>query len=229
MQSGSPPFSSESQIVPPPNYVYWGGGNLYVNLTSRCSAACTFCLRTFTWEVFGYDLRLTADQEPTAQQVIEAARAEVGKRLPRELVFTGLGEPTLRFGEMIAVLEWARTAGLKTRLDTNGHGQLLNPGRRVVDELAEAGLAAVSVSLNAPDAATYERLCRPKSSGAFQAVLAFVRDSIRLGLEVTVTAVDVPGIDLAGLMALATSLGAAFRVRRLITRPSAVETTASGG
>ena len=226
MQSGSPPPPSESSIIPPPNYVYWGGENLYVNLTSRCSAACTFCLRPVTWEVFGYDLRLTADQEPTARQVIEAAQTELAKRVPREFVFTGLGEPTLRLREMIAVLEWARITGLRTRLDTNGHGQLLNPGHSVVEELAVAGLTAVSVSLNAPDGPTYERLCRPKFPGAFEAVLAFVRDSVRWGLEVTVTAVDVPGIDLVGLMALATSLGTAFRVRRLITSPAAVGTPA---
>jgi hypothetical protein len=31
-------------IVPAPSVVYWGGPNLHVNLASRCSSDCTFCL-----------------------------------------------------------------------------------------------------------------------------------------------------------------------------------------
>ena len=122
-----------------PTYAYWGGENLYVNLTSRCSSACVFCLRESTWEMFGSDLYLGEDDEPTAADVIAALEAEMGrapgatpavvndaadkvtarapeqvvKRVtdgavrgaadravgvarPREVVFTGLGEPTVR-------------------------------------------------------------------------------------------------------------------------------------
>ena len=49
--------------IPGPNYAYWGGRNLYLNLTSRCSAACTFCIHNFTWDIFGYDLRLEPGQQ----------------------------------------------------------------------------------------------------------------------------------------------------------------------
>lgn len=217
MEAVSPSPSPDAQAAPRPNYVYWGGPNLYVNLTSRCSASCTFCLRTFTWEVFGYDLRLAPDQEPSAVQVIEAAQAALGERRPREVVFTGLGEPTLRLLELTEVLRWANARGLPTRLDTNGHGQLLNPGHHVARELADAGLDAVSISLNAPDAEAYEAICRPVVAKAFAAVVEFIRDVVALGLEVTVTAVDVPGLDLPAVMELATELGAGLRVRRLIT------------
>jgi len=150
-------------------------------------------------------------------QVIEAAQAALGERRPREVVFTGLGEPTLRLLELTEVLRWANARGLPTRLDTNGHGQLLNPGHHVAWELADAGLDAVSISLNAPDAEAYEAICRPVVAKAFAAVVEFIRDVVALGLEVTVTAVDVPGLDLPAVMELATELGAGLRVRRLIT------------
>lgn len=220
MQADSPSSHPDLRAVPVPTYVYWGGSNLYVNLTSRCSASCTFCLRSFTWEVFGYDLHLFREQEPEAAQVIAAMEVELDTRSPREVVFTGLGEPTLRLGALLEVLTWTSSRRLRTRLDTNGHGQLLNPGHRVAEELAQAGLAAVSVSLNAPDAATYDALCRPKIQGAFEAVLQFIQDAHRCGLEVTVTAVEVPGLDLTALMELAAGFDAALRIRRLVTAPT---------
>src|SRR5450759_2086798 len=61
-----PALYCSAMIIPGPTYVYWGGNSLYVNLTSRCSAACSFCLREGGWEVYGYDLRLDVSQEPEA-------------------------------------------------------------------------------------------------------------------------------------------------------------------
>jgi TatD DNase family protein len=73
---------------------------------------------------------------------------------------------------------------------------------------------AVSVSLNAPDAATYDRLCRPSfGAGTFEQVLAFVRECKTAGLPVTVSVVDVPGVDTARAKSLADGLGVPFRVR----------------
>ncbi len=202
---------------PAPNYVYWGGDGLYVNLTSRCSAACEFCLRTFTWQIFGYDLLLRPEQEPSAEQVIQAAEAELVSRRAAEIVFTGLGEPTIRLDELLGILAWAEARGAVTRLDTNGHGKLLHPGRQVVSELAHAGLDVASVSLNAPDAATYDRICSPSVNGAFSAVVSFIREAVAAGVRVTATAVMLPGLDVASIRQLALNLGAEFRARPLLT------------
>ena len=93
-------------------------------------------------DVFGYDLRqLEPGQEPSGAQVIRAVEEAV-RGMPAEVVFTGLGEPTLRFDPILEVSRHSRK-GLRTRLDTNGQGALINPARDVVSELKAAGLAAV--------------------------------------------------------------------------------------
>ena len=86
-------------------------------------------------------------------------------------------------------------------------------GRNIVPELS--GLVdEYSVSLDAPDSATYERLCAPSFDGAFDAVLDFIRSASK-DTKVTATVVDVPGVDIDKCRELAEGLGAAFRVRRM--------------
>ena len=203
--------------IPGPNYAYWGGRNLYLNLTSRCSAACTFCIHNFTWDIFGYDLRLEPGQEPSAAQVIEAVEEALSEGVPVEVVFTGLGEPTVRLDVMLEALRSLRKKALRTRLDTNGQGALINPGRDVVSELKAAGLAAVSVSLNAPDQATYDRLCRPTLAGSHGAVVEFMRECVRAGIDTTATVVDLPEVDKEASARLVAGMGARFHVRPLLT------------
>ncbi|HEY5528207.1 MAG TPA: TatD family nuclease-associated radical SAM protein [Thermoleophilia bacterium] len=200
-----------------PTLVYAGGPNLYVNLTSRCSSSCAFCLREFTWEVFGYSLWLAPGEEPDARTVIAAIQQSRLEREPEEVVFTGIGEPTLRLDVLLDVLRWLSGQGMSSRLDTNGHGQLLNPGRQVARELAAAGLRAASVSLNAADSVTYQELCRPGLPGAFPAMNQFIADLVAANVKVTATMVDVASIDRDAVRELARKLGAGFRVRPLIS------------
>ncbi len=69
--------------------------NLYVNLTNRCSSACTFCLRQDRNKM-GTSGSLWLEHEPTAREVINAfgkfRREDYG-----EVVFCGFGEPTEAF------------------------------------------------------------------------------------------------------------------------------------
>jgi cyclic pyranopterin phosphate synthase len=190
---------------------YHGKGNIYLNVTNRCTCACTFCLREFTDEVYGYPLLL--DHEPSVEQITQALELEFLEGPADEVVFCGLGEPTLRLPEVLAVTEWLRLRRIPARLNTNGLGQLANPDVQVVPALVAAGFGGVSVSLNAADPETYDRLCRPIYAKAFRAVLAFTRDCVAAGLETTVTVVDHPEIDVEACAALAESMGAAFRVR----------------
>jgi len=72
----------------------------------------------------------------------------------------------------------------------------------------------VSVSLNAPDATTYERLCRPTLPDAFATVCSFLRRAKEMIPKVTATAVAVPGLDLDAVRRLAEEdLGVRFHVR----------------
>jgi MoaA/NifB/PqqE/SkfB family radical SAM enzyme len=99
------------------------------------------------------------------------------------------------------------------RLDTNGHGQLLNPDVDVPAALAAAGLDAVTVSLNAATPEEYDRVCRPVFTKSYRAVLRFAEQCLAHGIETTLTAVDYPGADLPAVADLAAALGAGFRAR----------------
>jgi cyclic pyranopterin phosphate synthase len=207
---------------------YRGKGNIYLNITNRCSAACEFCLRDFTDEVYGEVLTLS--EEPSVSGIEQAIELAFLEGPAGEVVFCGFGEPLLRLDEVLAVTEWLHLRRIRTRLDTNGHGQLINPGVDVVAVLAAAGLDAVTVSLNAADPQTYDAVCRPVFSKAHRAVIAFAAACVAHGIETTITAVDYPGADLPGCEAIARAVGAAFRVRALVTpsdrEPSTVKESA---
>jgi hypothetical protein len=80
--------------------------------------------------------------------------------------------------------------------------------------VAAAGLSAIVVSLNAPDAATYARLCPSRhGEGAWEAVREFIRAAVRRLPEVHASFVGVPGLDEEGCRRQAESLGARFRWR----------------
>jgi TatD family-associated radical SAM protein len=195
----------------PPTIVYPANGNLYLNLTNRCSCDCTFCLRRFTWEVYGYDLRL--DAEPGIPEILDAVDDGLDETRPDQLVFCGLGEPTLRLDAVLAVTSVATERGVQTRLDTNGCGQLSNPETDVVRSLADAGLDAVSISLNAADPAEYISLCKPGHRDAHGAVVRFAEQCLAAGIDTTMTALDGLGVDLEACRAVAEDLGASFRAR----------------
>jgi GTP 3',8-cyclase len=193
---------------------YRGGDGLYLNITNRCSNACRFCVRQWADGVFGEDLAL--EREPDADEVtsaIEWAFADDGPAA--EVVFCGFGEPTMRLDVVLAVTEWLHVRRLRSRLDTNGHGGLLNPDVDVPAALAAAGLDAVMVSLNAADPAAYDEICRPTFAKAHRAVIQFAEQCVKHDIETTLTAVDYPGADLAGCEAIAGALGASFHARGL--------------
>ncbi len=101
------------------------------------------------------------------------------------------------------------------RVDTNGQAALFL-GRDVLPELV--GLVdAFSISLNAQDNATYQRLCRPAyGEKAYPAVLEFAREAVRLFPRVILSVVDLPGVDIKACREISEELGAEFRIRDYI-------------
>ncbi len=130
----------------------------------------------------------------------------------REVVFCGYGEPTMRLDVLKDAAKYAKTSGLQVRLDTNGHGDLINE-RKILPELV--GLVdAVCVSLNAPNAEEYDRLCRP-SFGArtFDAVVEFIREARALLPKTEITAVAYPGLNIEECHELAARMNVTLRLR----------------
>jgi TatD DNase family protein len=184
--------------------------SLYLNVTSRCTNRCSFCTKNRSAVVKGHDLRLT--YEPSVADVLEAVEAEGGAAGPEELVFCGLGEPLLRLDDVVALArELKRRGARRIRVNTDGLASRVH-GRNVPAELA-AVVDAVSVSLNAPDASTYDRLCRPQVDDGYAAVIDFLREARERISEVTATVVDLPGLDVAACRRVAEGLGVEFRVR----------------
>ena len=202
----------------PDTTVYRGKGNIYLNITNRCSCDCDFCFRTFTSEVFGSDLALAA--EPTAEELTREIELAYLDGPADEVVFCGMGEPTMRLAVVLAVTEWLSARRIASRLVTNGHGQLLNPDVDVVAELARVGLQAATVSLNAADPQTYDLLCRPIFSKTHRAVIGFARACVEHGIPTTMTAVELPDADIEGCRAIAEAAGASFRTRPHVPDPA---------
>ena len=196
-----------------PVYAYALGDALYLNLTSSCTLACVFCpkIRDDDWVVGGHDLRLS--RAPSADEVW-AQVEKLGLAGRPEVVFTGLGEPTRRLEVLLEITRRLVRSGVpRVRLDTDGLANL-REGRDVTPELAAAGLQAVVVSLNAPDAATYARLCPSRhGEAAWYAARDFIRDALRQIPEVHASFVGVPGLVMDDCRRSAESLGARFRWR----------------
>lgn len=196
-----------------PVLAYPLGDALYLNVTSACTLACVFCpkIRDGDFTVSGHDLRL--ERNPSADEVWAAALAR-GLAGRSEVVFTGFGEPTRRLEVVLELARRLRAAGVRRiRLDTDGLASL-REGRDVPPLLAAAGVDAVSVSLNAPDAATYARLCPSRyGEAAYDAVRDFIRSAVRSLPEVAASAVALPGLSEQACRAIAEELGARFRWR----------------
>ena len=181
--------------------------SLYLNITNRCTAACTFCVRYHTDFVKGHNLRL--GEEPTAGELI-AQIGDPGRYA--EIVFCGYGEPLLRLDVVKAVAAEVKRRGGKVRIDTNGHANLIHK-RNVLPELA--GLVdAVSVSLNAQNAELYEKISQPKFGiETYGSVKEFIREAKKYIPDVTATVVSLPEVDIDACRGIAEELGAKFRVR----------------
>jgi TatD DNase family protein len=129
-----------------------------------------FCDRKGEAVIKGHNLRI--EREPTAEEVI----ADIGDpRAYREIVFCGYGEPTIRLEVMKEVARWVKGQGGRTRLNTDGHGSIINH-RNIVPELVGL-IDSISVSLNSPDPAQYGELMRLDPGVYFPAMIEFARES----------------------------------------------------
>jgi TatD DNase family protein len=181
--------------------------SLYLNITNRCSNRCTFCPKFDDFTVKGHNLMLNG--EPSFEEVMAAIGQPEGID---EVVFCGYGEPLIRLDLVKQVAGELKRRGYVIRINTDGQANQVY-GRDILPELA--GLVdSISVSLNAPDAATYSRLCNtPFAEAGFASVCDFIRTATDHIPQVIASAVTVPGVDIDACRLLAEALGAEFRVR----------------
>ena len=192
--------------------VYAIDNALYINVTNACSARCTFCeLSEPNSELYLKGYRLKMKREPSAADVLKALE---GSERYHEVVFCGYGEPTLRIQFLVEVAKALKARGIRTRLNTNGHGNLIHR-RTIVPELA--GLFdEVSVSLNAENDEKYNAVVRPHFGvGTFEKVKEFILECKKAVPKVVVTFVEVPEIDVAACQKVADELGVEAKFRKL--------------
>lgn len=191
---------------------------LYVNLTNRCSCACTFCIRQSENGVGedgeGGQNNLWLDHEPSFEEVM---RAFDGQDMGRyeEVVFCGFGEPTCAFETLKQVAaEVKRRYDLPVRVNTNGQGSLINE-RDIAPEFAGI-VDTVSISLNTPNAAEYHKLTRSKfGEKAFDAMLEFARAVNKYVPNVVMTTVEttISHEDEEKCQKICDDLGVRYRIR----------------
>ncbi len=181
--------------------------NLYLNITNRCTNSCSFCVRFITDYVKGHKLRLS--REPTEEE-LKNAIGDPSKY--KEVVFCGYGEPLIRLDLVKSLSQWIKQNKGIVRINTNGHGNLIH-GRNIVPELK--GLVdSISVSLDAHDEETYNRICRPVYRNAFGEVVEFIKESKKYIPRVEATVVEIEGVDVKRCKKIVEDLGVWFRIRK---------------
>jgi len=193
-----------------PEIVYKIRRSLYINLTNRCSCNCYFCPRSGSTGGFVSGHYLFLKSEPSVKDVLDAVERETSFD---EVVFCGLGEPTTRLKELLEISAELKKRGHNTRLNTNGHGSIIN--KSDLPSKLTGKIDKVSVSLNAPNAETYLKICRPDyGKEAFNAALDFIKGCKKSGIVTVASAVDIPEVDMEACRRLAAEIGVEFRLRR---------------
>jgi TatD DNase family protein len=182
--------------------------SLYLNITNRCTNRCSFCVKFHSDYVKGHRLRLSREpsEEELKKGIGDPARY-------KEIVFCGYGEPLQRLETVKNVARWIKSRHGHVRINTNGHANLIHR-RNIVPEL-KGIVDSISVSLDAQDKDTYNRICSPEYPDAYDAVLGFIRDVKDSVPDVQVTVVKMPEVDIAQCREIAAKLGVKFRVREL--------------
>ena len=197
-------------------YLYTLDGNLYVNLTNKCSNGCDFCVRNERTSYYGNYLWLRHG-DPTAEKVIAAANGFGDLTRFKEAVFCGFGEPTYKVAEMVALCDYFHEKGLKTRLNTNGQGNLINK-RDIVPDL-KGKIDFVNISLNASCVEKYQPICRSQFGEAgFAGLIEFAKLCRKNGVPCRFSIVDCIGEEeVEACKRLAQSVNIPLYIRDYIT------------
>jgi len=190
-------FRLSRDLQPQPVFVW--EGNIYVNLTNDCTNDCSFCHKQ--GEGIARGVRLTVPEPPPAEAVLRCLEDEQFEHYD-SVVFSGMGEPTLRLETLIHVAKVLREKGKRITLETNGQADL---GRKhsAIDEL-EGVVDTLRVSLNAPDRETYNALCHPEDpERAFDGIVSFLKAAKGRFPEVAATTIELPEIDIEKVRHLA--------------------------
>lgn len=194
--------------APKTSFTYLLGNSLYINVTNRCNADCTFCRRKEDPFLRGYNLGMKKSEEPAAEVYI----GEIGDpKIYDEIVFCGYGEPTIRWDVVKQVAKYVKDNGGKTRMNTNGHGNLINK-KDITPEMKDL-IDVISISLNSYDPKQYSELMQINESH-FEEMKNFARLAKQYVKKVVMSVVSLDEIEIEeSRKVVEDEIGVEFRVR----------------
>ncbi len=194
--------------TPGVSYTYPLGKSLYINVTNRCNADCTFCKRKTFPFISGYNLGMKKSEEPSSEVYIK----EIGDpKKYDEIVFCGYGEPTIRWEIVKEVAAFVKAKGGNTRLNTNGHGNLINH-RDITPEMKNL-IDVVSISFNTFDSKQYAELMRLDEKHFFE-MINFAKLSKPYVKKVVMSVVTIDEVEIErARKVVEEEIGAEFRIR----------------
>lgn len=194
---------------------YQLGDKLYLNITNKCTCACTFCIRNLGDGVGdGENLRL--DREATAAEVMEDLKKRELSNYS-ELVFCGYGEPTENLETVLEVCEYLKSVTTTPlRLNTNGLASLSHS--KPVPPMLGGLIDIISISLNAPNAERYLELTNAVFGiSSFDAMLDFAKECKEYIPDVHFSVVDILAPEeIEGCKRIAEETGVPLRIRSKI-------------
>lgn len=142
---------------------------ILLGLTNRCNAKCNYCPVRDLEKYEGAKPVSTDEFKNVLEQIVNLY-------IPKEtlIVFIG-GEPLIR-KDYVELISYANKLGLGTHLDTNGI--LLSKDK--VDQLKEAGLNGVSISIDTDIPEEYDRVKR--CPGGFEKAINAIKMCVEKGI-----------------------------------------------
>ena len=174
------------------NIIYTYGNKGYLNITNACPCDCEFCVR-HNKSGLGDMGSLWLDHEPTQEEIIAAVN-DFDWTDVEDVVFCGFGEPTCALDKLLKTAAYIKSLkNVKIRLNTNGLSDLINKCGNSAEKMAGL-IDSVSVSLNAPDAESYNNIVHPKFGlSSFDAMIKFTKDCQQYIPSVKMSVVDTIG------------------------------------
>ncbi len=198
--------------------VYTVGSGLYVNVTNRCTNRCDFCIRNNGEGAYGSD-SLWLEREPDKEEIKAAILAALPGEYT-EVVFCGYGEPSIRLMDIREVaLAVKRTyPDMPIRVNTNGQSDLVFG--KDTSSLYKDAFDTVSISLNAPSAEGYDKICHSVYGiGALDAIKVFAKNVRKQVKNVAFSVVEgfISDEDIKACYKIAEECGVSLRVREYVS------------
>ncbi len=194
--------------TPKTSFTYQIGKSLYINVTNRCNADCTFCRRKDDPYLRGHNLGMKKSDEPPAEVFIK----EIGDPSKyHEIVFCGYGEPTIRWDVVKDIAKFVKANGGNTRINTNGHGNVINK-RDITPEMKDL-IDVVSISLNTYNPKHYAEMMGV-SEDHFEEMKKFARLSKKYVKKVVMSVVSLDEVEIEkSRKVVEEEIGVEFRIR----------------